>query len=389
MACKRSLESPPPAAAEGKRRAVWRDDEEAERDAGVEVRCCFSTKESVTLTVNLSVTGLELKRKLSKVPLKQPYFVNSMRLLCDGRPVPDEGNLRNAGFRPGGTVYVLYSPEAAGEDASDSDSDDEEEEEEEEEEDAEAADRRTMAALVVQALKEVVQSDASLALDVLRELKEQMQALDATLAPHQLDLFDDRQFQSLLFSLISCPGLMQELRQREDLQVKALLPGLSSMDALTELYHSEEEAQHTLATCLRALQAMFGTAAGRGALDRLIGKVTDVVTAKMAEALLESYKSDEDEDYDGEGLEGAAACYGGSSEAMTSAAEAAEELRDLRPADPSLPRTRSMARKSLRSSGTPADPPAADPSNVASSSSSNSTAGPGAGPTDPPPSEAP
>jgi len=37
-----------------------------------------------------------------------------MRLLCDGRPVPDEGNLRNAGFRPGGTVYVLYSPEAAG-----------------------------------------------------------------------------------------------------------------------------------------------------------------------------------------------------------------------------------------------------------------------------------
>eukprot|EP00669_Euglena_mutabilis_P013280 TRINITY_DN8124_c0_g1_i1.p3 TRINITY_DN8124_c0_g1~~TRINITY_DN8124_c0_g1_i1.p3 ORF type:complete len:125 (+),score=41.53 TRINITY_DN8124_c0_g1_i1:60-434(+) len=92
-----------------------------------------------------------------------------------------------------------------------------------------------------------------------------MQALDATLAPHQLDLFDDRQFQSLLFSLISCPGLMQELRQREDLQVKALLPGLSSMDALTELYHSEEEAQHTLATCLRALQAMFGTAAGRGA----------------------------------------------------------------------------------------------------------------------------
>eukprot|EP00667_Euglena_gracilis_P020547 EG_transcript_22275 len=178
-----------------------------------------------------------------------------------------------------------------------------------------------------------------------------MKAIDPALRADQLDLFDDAQFHSLLFSLISCPGLVQELKQRDELQIKALLPGIPSMESFLEVYQDEEAAQQTLSTCLRALQDMFTTASASGsAMDRLIAKVTEVVATRMTDALLESYNSDEDDDYVSEEVE--AGCYGGSSEALTSGAEAAEELRGLRPAVLSLPKTRSMTARPAATSGT-------------------------------------
>eukprot|EP00667_Euglena_gracilis_P024834 EG_transcript_28797 len=219
---------PPPSGGPAGKKSKAAPEEEhppAKGKATLELRFCFSTKEEVTLAVSEAATGLEVKRSLCALSLKRPYFVDGMKLMFRGRVLGDTDAVGQAGLPPGGTVYVLYSDGGGGPEAEASGSDSEDEDEDEEAVgDAEEADEdhRTMSALVVQALQEVVRVDASLALDVLATLKDRMKAIDPALRADQLDLFDDAQFHSLLFSLLSCPGLVQELKQRDELQIKAL-----------------------------------------------------------------------------------------------------------------------------------------------------------------------
>eukprot|EP01012_Entosiphon_sulcatum_P006007 TRINITY_DN12799_c0_g1_i2.p2 TRINITY_DN12799_c0_g1~~TRINITY_DN12799_c0_g1_i2.p2 ORF type:complete len:196 (-),score=30.57 TRINITY_DN12799_c0_g1_i2:5-592(-) len=151
-----------------------------------------------------------------------------------------------------------------------------------------------------------------------------MKVIDPSITAEQLAIFDDSQFHALLFSLISCPGVVQQLRAKQEFHEKILMAGVPGLDGLVQAYRDEACAQQVLTTCLRAFQDIFNEP--DGAAEKLVRCVNDRVAQRLCDALVsDDYDSSADADYSEEDAEATTDFYEGGSSSAFCSSSAAED----------------------------------------------------------------